>query len=67
LLSKHSPNFRNVIVSEQGSAEYSIRDYDYSNMIKLPVNLCLNSMDVPNFVKNDSLLFMTEDKIIKCY
>jgi hypothetical protein len=33
----------------------------------LPGNLSLQTIAPPKFIKNDSLLFLTEDKIIKCF
>lgn len=39
-----------------------LSDYD---LVKLPPNLNVHTIDSPNFIKNNMLLYMTDDKIIK--
>ena len=68
-LSIHSPDFKKYI-EDVGNKQYKVisfdNNYDISE-IDLPENLNKHTVEIPNFISNDCLLFMTEDKIIKCY
>ena len=71
-MSIHSPNFKRLIIGEDnGSRDFKIIDYDNTidpvTDVFLPYNLNSNSIDEPTFMMNDSILFLTEDKIIKCF
>lgn len=49
--------------------DYAIFDFRNSENtdIVLPLSLNQATVEEPNFITNDSLLFISEDKIIKCY
>lgn len=65
-LSVHSPNFK-LLVEELKQKTYQIYGIDDSVYAQIPSNLCLLTQELPNFLTNESLLFVTEDNIIKCY
>lgn len=67
-LSNHSPNFKSYI-EDIGYKEYRIITFDslFKNEIYIPSNLNQFTIDSPNFLTNNQLLFLSEDKIIKSY
>jgi hypothetical protein len=67
-LSLHSPNFKNLIINN-GIKDYEIVDTsdNFSSVCKLPKNLNVHTVEPPNFLTDDKILFLSEDKIVKCY
>jgi hypothetical protein len=51
--------------------DYSVVSYDegtaYFEPLPLPNNLCVHTVDMPNFIRNDTVLFLSEEKIVKAY
>jgi hypothetical protein len=69
-LSQHSPNFKMIVIkSPTMLKDYEVYDTSEQFLLVsyLPRNLNQHTVEAPNFLSNDSLLFMTEDKIIKCF
>ena len=65
-LTAHSPDFKKYIV-ENGFRNYSIVNYENNSFEVLPEGLSMLTVDIPNFISNDLVLFLSEDKIIKGY
>ena len=65
-LTAHSPDFKKYIV-QNGFRNYIIVNYENNSIEVLPGGLNMLTVDTPNFITNDIVLFLSEDKIIKGY